>query len=159
MSKANRRNINTQINKVLQIGTEWLGLQRTSSHVLGILYKKGLYSTAGLSIKSLVQESGLSQSTVSSICSNLESLDIIVKRTNGGQLGRGRKSAQYSMAIGIDELLRRGLNKCLERVDRVSKNIDQILTNISLHDNVTLALIAKAADEINQFLSSPSTTE
>ena len=157
MSKANKRNINTQINKVLQIGTEWLGLQRTASHLIGILYKKGLYSTSGLSIKNLVQESGLSQSTVSSICANLESLDIIVKRTNGGQQGRGRKSAQYSMAIGIDELLRRGLNTCLERVDRVSKNIDQILANISLHDNVTLALIAKAADEINQFLNNPST--
>jgi DNA-binding transcriptional regulator GbsR (MarR family) len=155
MSGANKRNINLQINKVLQIGTDLLGLQRTAVHILAVLYKKGLFSTSGLSVKDLAAESGLSHSTVSSICSNLESLDIIVKLANGGQRGKGRKSAMYSMTIGIDELLKRGMRKSFEKVDRVSKTIDQILVDLKMHDSSTLALIAKAADEINLFLSGP----
>jgi DNA-binding transcriptional regulator GbsR (MarR family) len=155
MSKVSRRNINHQINKILQIGTDWLGLQRTAANILAVLYKKGLVSTSGLSIKDIANESGLSPSTVSSICSNLESLDIIVKHSNGGKQGRGRKSSAYSMTIGIDELLRRGVSKSFERVHRVSRTVDQILASLTTHDSSTLALIAKAADEINQFLSSP----
>lgn len=156
MSRVNKRNVNQQINKVLQIGVDWLGLQRTAVHILAVLYRKGLFSTSGLSVKEIAAESGLSQSTVSSICSSLESFDIIVKLTNGGQRGKGRKSSMYSMTIGLDELLKRGMRKSFERVDRVSRTIDQMLADINIQDSSTLTLIAKAADEINIFLSNSS---
>ncbi len=155
MSKKSRKHLNTQISKVLQIGSEWLGLQRTAGNVLYILYRQGLFSADGLSAKELSEMTGLSQSTVSSVCSSLESLDIITRRTDNNQSHRGRKKSVYVMAMGLDDLLRKGIQRNLDQVNKVSKNIDEILVNMNLEDSSSIALLAKVADEINLFLVTP----
>ncbi|MCK5150267.1 MAG: MarR family transcriptional regulator [Candidatus Thorarchaeota archaeon] len=146
----NERN-EIQISRVLQVGAQWLGLQRTAGTIMAVLYRKE--SSEGLSVKEISNASKLSPSTVSSVSSHLESLGILMRRTNAIQQRRGRRKSVFVMCVGIHDILKMGIKRKLEQINRISLAIDQTLDSLKHSDPDEYATIAQAADEINLFLS------
>jgi len=140
-----------QITQILQIGAQWLGLQRTAGTVLTILYRGE--SSQGLSVNEISLATELSLSTVSSVCSQLESLGILMRRSNSNQQGRGRRKAIFVMCVGIHDMLKMGIRRRMDQVGRISRDLDQILIDLKHGNPNEYAKVARAADEISIFLS------
>lgn len=141
------------ITRILQIGTQWMGLQRTAGVILATIYTQECTSDDRLSAKDISDMTGLSQSTVSSICSHLEALGIIIGQTDDSHKGKGRRRIVFSLRVNIVELLQLGIKKNVHDVHRVYKDIEEIRNEHILEDITSQITLDRVAFEIAQFLS------
>ncbi|MFW9800623.1 MAG: MarR family transcriptional regulator [Candidatus Thorarchaeota archaeon] len=148
--------IKIQINRILQVGVRWMGLQRTAATVLAALYFQDCKSESRLSAKEISNVTGLSSSTVSSICSQLASLGLIIKQTDS-QKGRGRRRSVFFLRGGLSDVLKLGIRRNLDQVRRILKDIDALRNGPNGSDTLNQMTINRITGEIGLFLSEPWT--
>ncbi|MFW9849584.1 MAG: MarR family transcriptional regulator [Candidatus Thorarchaeota archaeon] len=139
------------IDRLFQTAAQWIGLQRTAGTILAALYSESSQDEK-LSVSDICDKTGLSISTVSSICSHLETLGIIVRQSEDQQQGRGRRKTVLSLRVGIDGLLRQGMNRYLEEISRILRDIESTMES---SDFETGNSIQRALSEITLFLTEP----
>jgi DNA-binding transcriptional regulator GbsR (MarR family) len=142
-----------QIDRLFQTAAQWIGLPRTAGTVLASLYTESSGSDNRLSVNDLCKKTGLSISTVSSICSHLETLGIIVRQSEDQQQGRGRRKSVISLRVGIDGLLRQGMTRYLEEITRILRDIEILMETPGSHNGTS---IQRALSEITLFLTEPT---
>ncbi|MFW9864046.1 MAG: hypothetical protein ACFFEX_17560 [Candidatus Thorarchaeota archaeon] len=139
------------VEQLMRLGAELIKLPSTASSVLSILYHQRCTGGEPLSMKTISTRSGLSVTTVSSLCTILESSGVLDKQAQFGKTGRGRKKLLFSMRMGLHEFLSYCVTRHLkeiERLHREMKNVEPFGTNSELNDMV----VSKAQIETEQFL-------
>jgi hypothetical protein len=94
-------------------------------------------------------------STVSTICSQLESLGIIVRQASGRSEGRGRRKAVFTLRMGVHDLLKIGIRKNVDQVRRIMEDIEILRNGTNGNDKVSQSTINRVASEIGLFLMEP----
>ncbi|MFW9808391.1 MAG: hypothetical protein ACFFE6_03330 [Candidatus Thorarchaeota archaeon] len=140
------------LRRALLTGVEHLGIQRSATEILVILYLEKQKNNPALSIKEIVEKSNLSLSSVSVLCSRLEIEGILIRHSDDSSLGRGRRKILYEFAIGIDGLLALGTNKYIRDVGRICRDIKLYLKQNESDDNVHNELLSRLRNEICSFL-------
>lgn len=147
--------IEYQISRVLGVCVEWLGLQRSAANILAALYVLKNSSGKSLSMDELCKVSNLSHSTVSSICSQLESLDLVERQLDGTPNARGRRRLVFSLRVGIDGLLKVGCKRNINNVLRILGDIRLMIDKTQDEDIESEINIQKITEEICYFLENP----
>ena len=141
-----------QIRRILEVASQWLGLQRTSGAVLSTLFIYDCTDREMLSIKRLSELTGLSISTISTMCSQLESLGIIVGQSVAASQKRGRRKTVFSLRMGIQDLLYQGIRNYMNHVQRILNDIETIRHDSVFRDPESLKTMDRAIYEMSQFL-------
>ncbi|MHA2027074.1 MAG: hypothetical protein ACXACG_00320 [Candidatus Thorarchaeota archaeon] len=141
-----------QIRRILELGAQWIGLQRTSGVILSILYIHECTDREQLSIRRMSELTGLSASTISTICSQLEAFGIIVGQSGKSNQTRGRRKTVFSLRIGIHDLLHLGIKNYMNHVRRILGDIETIKNDSGFNDLDSHLTMDRVANEINQFL-------
>lgn len=144
-----------QIIKVLQIGAEMLGLQRSVGSVLATFYATDFESGEKLSAKDVSEATGLSRSMISMVLSQLESLDIIDTYLDGSRKGGGRRTMLFTLRVGIHQLLKMGIKKHLEQVQRILNDLETLKDNIDTDELPSRMVIDRVLGELVLFLEEP----
>ncbi|MHA1948355.1 MAG: MarR family transcriptional regulator [Candidatus Thorarchaeota archaeon] len=147
--------LENQINRILGICVEWLGLQRSAANILAPLYILKNNSNEALSMDELCRITNLSHSTVSSICSQLESLDLLKRELDGTTKARGRKRSAFSLRVGVDGLLKVGIQRNINHVLRILNDLQNIKSRIVDKETEIENAISMITEEICCFLESP----
>lgn len=132
--------------KTLQICVEWLGLQTAATLILRILY---LQHGAFLSTKEISDKTGLSLTSVSLTCTQLEALGVLRRETEYHKR-KGRPRKLICIEGGIYELLKLGIKMHLDRVERIHdaiKHLKPVMGNESKIVNLD-----NLAQALGQFL-------
>ncbi len=145
-----------QIRRILEVGAQWMGLQRTSGAVLATLYVHEYINQEHLSIKSISEHTGLSTSTISPITSQLESLGIIVGQSDVANQTRGRRKTVFSLRMGIQDLLHLGIRNYMNHVRRILGDIETIKNETGFKESESHITMNRVVSEITQFLSESS---
>lgn len=138
----NADEVSSFFEKILQICVEWLGLQTAATLILRILCTQG---GALLSTKEISAKTGLSLTSVSLTCTQLEALGVL-KRETEYHKRKGRPRKLISIEGGIYDLLKLGIKMHIDRVERVHDaimDLKPVMSNESKAvnlDNLTLAL-------------------
>ncbi|MHA1909789.1 MAG: winged helix-turn-helix transcriptional regulator [Candidatus Thorarchaeota archaeon] len=140
------------IDRLFQTISQWIGLQRTAGSILAALYADECEGKSRLSVSELSERTGLSLSTVSSICSQLETLGITMKQSDDSQNGRGRRKSVVSLRFGIDGLLRLGMTRHIDEVSRNLRDIELVLDRLGIEPSNS---IQRALSELSLFLAEP----
>jgi DNA-binding transcriptional regulator GbsR (MarR family) len=148
--------VQDQIRRILEVGAQWMGLQRTSGVVLSTLYIYESTNREQLSVKRMSELTGLSISTISSICSQLESLGIIVGQSDGSSQLRGRRKTVFSLRVDIQQLLQLGIKNYMNHVQRILRDIEAIRNETGFEDSDSHMTMDRVAYEITQFLRESS---
>jgi DNA-binding transcriptional regulator GbsR (MarR family) len=147
--------VNYQINRILRVCVEWLGLQRTAVQVLTTFYSDRSKANKDLTIIEISRITTLSQSTVSSICSQLESLSILEKRLDGTQKTTGRRRIIFCLRLDLGDLLKLGLSKNIRRVHSILDDIHRgrlIIEGTAVENDEHVGHII---NEVSKFLTEP----
>ena len=148
--------VQDQIRRILEIGVQWMGLQRTFGDVLSVLYIHECTNREHLSIKRLSELTRLSTSTISPICSQLESLGIIVGQSVAANQTRGRRKTVFSLRMGIQDLLHLGIRNYMNHVRRILGDIETIKNETGFKESTAHLTLDQVASEITQFLNESS---
>ena len=138
----NADEVSSFFKKTLQICVEWLGLQSAATVILRILY---LQRGAFLSTKEISANTGLSLTSVSLTCTQLEALGVLRCETEYHKR-KGRPRKLICIEGGIYELLKLGIKMHLDRIERIYdaiKDLKSVMGNESIIvnlDNLVLAL-------------------
>jgi len=138
----NADEVSSFFEKTLQICVEWLGLQSAATVILRILY---LQRGAFLSTKEISAITGLSLTSVSLTCTQLEALGVLRRETEYHKR-KGRPRKLICIEGGIYELLKLGIKMHLGRIERIYdaiKDFKSVIGNESIIvnlDNLALAL-------------------
>ncbi|MFW9806535.1 MAG: MarR family transcriptional regulator [Candidatus Thorarchaeota archaeon] len=141
------------LRRTLIASIEYLGIQRSAIDILFVLYLEKLKNQPSLSISEIVQKSGLSLSSVSSLCSRLEAEGILTSRNDDSRAGRGRRKILYEFNMGLDELLKLGIRKYLREVGRICRDIKMRQKKHESDDGIHKDLLNCLEAEICSFLS------
>lgn len=149
-------NIHPFLKRALELSIEHLGIQRSATDILLVLFLEKQNNNPALSIREIVQRSTLSLSSVSVLCSRLEIEGILMRRSDNSSQGRGRRRILYEFAIGIDELLAVGISKYMKEIGRICRDIklfkkQNVDTDISQND-----ILNRLESEICTFFSEHS---
>ena len=144
--------IQHQIGRILGVCVELLGLQRTAAKVLAVLYMENNDSSKSLSLGKISKMTHLSQSTVWSLCSQLERLGILERQLDNSQYSRGRRKIFYSLRVGIDGLLKHGIIRNLGHVRQILDDIKIIKHELGNEDKESKMSISRVTQEICHFL-------
>lgn len=155
MKEINNEN-QDQIRRILEVGAQWMGLQRTTGSVLSTLYIHECRNREHLSIKRMSELTGLSTSTISVICSQLETLGIIIGQSDGPNETRGRRKIVFSLRMGIQDLLHLGIRNYMNQVRRILRDIETIKDETDFKESESQLPMTRAASEIAQFLDESS---
>ncbi len=136
----------------MQVAVQWIGLQRTNGTVISALYIQDCTSNPWLSIGDICAITGLSLSTVSTICSHLETHGIIVRQVDESKKKPGRRKTMLSLRLGVGELLSIGMKMNVGKIGRILEDIK--LAKPGDAEDGSLAVLAKIEDEIETFLTS-----
>ena len=147
--------VNYQINRILRVIVEWLGLQGTAVKVLTIWYGERYDANISLSIDDISRISRLSQTTVSSICSQLESFGILEKRQDDSQKTKGRRRIIFCLRLGLGDLLKLGLSKNINRLFDILSDIQQMKLKIDTMDKEDTEKVKQVLKEVSRFLTEP----
>ncbi len=145
-----------QIRRILEVAAQWIGLQRASGVVLSKLYIHECTNQEPLSVKRMSELTGFSISTISSICSQLTTMGIIVGQSDGSSQIRGRRKIVFSLRMGIQELLQLGIRNYMSHVGRILSDIETIRNETGFKDSDSHVTVDRAAYEITRFLSESS---
>ena len=132
--------------KTLQICVEWLGLQTAATLILRVLY---LQHGTFISTKEISAKTGLSLTSVSLTCTQLEALGVLRRETEYHKR-KGRPRKLISIEGGIYELLKLGIKMHLDRVERIHdaiKDLKPVMENESKIINLDNLVL-----ELGQFL-------
>ncbi|MFW9787741.1 MAG: MarR family transcriptional regulator [Candidatus Thorarchaeota archaeon] len=140
------------VKRALGVSIEHLGIQRSATDILFILYIEKHETQSALSIRDIVRKSGLSLSSVSVLCSRLEALGILNRRSDDSSSGRGRRRILYELSMSIDELMTLGISKYIQEVGRICRDIKNFQRQNS-PDGETKELLDRLENEICSFLS------
>ena len=138
------------LDRLYQIAIQLIGLQRTAGIILAALYRESCEHDSGLSVSELSEVTGLSLSTVSTLCSQLDSLGITAKQSVDQENGRGRRKSIVKLRMGIDELLRVGLNRYLNEINKIMHDIKDYADEPGVDTSLT---IQRALSELLLFQS------
>ena len=144
------------LRKLLAISTQYLGVQQSATDILVILYLERYKNEAALSIKDIMNKSGLSLSSVSVLCSRLEAEGILNRRADVSSEGRGRKRILYEFSISINDLLKIGLRKYMQEVERVYRDIKLYQKQNDDADTTFNEMVARLESEVVFFYSESS---
>lgn len=147
--------VNYQIHRILRVCVEWLGLQGTTVKVLTTFYSERFDANNSLSINNLSRITQLSQSTVSSICSQLELLGILEKRLDDTQKTKGRRRIIFCLRLGLGDLLKLGLSKNIRLVHSILSDIQQVRTMTETTDLENEVKVDQVLKEVSRFLTEP----
>lgn len=143
---------NHLVEQLLRNGTDLLKLPSTASSVLSVLYRQRCENGSPLSMKAISKETGLSITTISSLCTILESSGILDRQTQFGHSGRGRKKLLFSMRMNLHVFLSFCIRKHLNEIERISTEMK--LRKLAPNRPTTeLAFITRASAEAELFLS------
>lgn len=142
----------SHFDRLFQTAAQWIGLQRTAGSILAALYADECDGDSRLSVSELSERAGLSLSTVSSICSQLETLGITLKQSDDSQNGRGRRKSVVKLRLGIDGLLRLGMTRHLDEVSRNLRDMELVLEKLGVDPSNS---IQRALSELTLFLAEP----
>ncbi|MFW9979721.1 MAG: hypothetical protein ACFFEJ_16680 [Candidatus Thorarchaeota archaeon] len=138
------------LDRLFQIAIQLVGLQRTAGIILAALYAESCENDSGFSVSELSEVTGLSLSTVSTLCSQLDSLGITAKQSVDQENGRGRRKSIVKLRLGIDELLRIGMKRYLSEINAVMHDIKTYADDPGVQTSLT---IQRAMSELLLFQS------
>ncbi len=143
------------ISKPLQIASDVLGLQKSAGAVLAALYASDFNSGARLSSTDISDATGLSRSMISMVLSQFESLGIIETYLDNSKKRGGRRTMLFSLRVGIHGLLRLGIQRYLEQVQRVLGDLEDLKSSLET-DEVNLRMVLdRVMSELTLFLTDP----
>lgn len=135
---------------------EYLGIQRSATDILSILYLEKHKNQSALSINEIKKKSSLSLSSISVLCSRMEAEGILIRRTDDSGMGRGRRKILYEFAMSMDELLILGMRKYIHEIGRICRDIRLHQKQNVSDDGLYKELLDKLETEICLFFSENS---
>ncbi|MFX0055190.1 MAG: hypothetical protein ACFFAX_00315 [Promethearchaeota archaeon] len=145
-------NGNHHIEQLMRLGVELLNIPSTASSVLAALYKQRCNNEVPLSMKAISELTGLSVTTVSSLCTILESLGVLDRQSHFGSTGRGRRKILFSMRMGLNSFLSHSFRKHLKEIDRIYNEMKQANSRLKISTEEKIVR-TKAISEAKQFLA------
>ncbi|MHA1902854.1 MAG: MarR family transcriptional regulator [Candidatus Thorarchaeota archaeon] len=148
-----------QLCRVLQAGVQSIGLPVSGGTVLAAIYFQQYRDGSLLSAKDISRITGLSQSSVSTLCSRLESQGVLACLTDDTHRRQGRRNLVYSLRLEIHEFLQLGIIKYLNEVRRILLDMEGRRDEWNLGEKSLQDALEKAAFEIQLFLREPCATQ
>jgi DNA-binding MarR family transcriptional regulator len=117
-----RNDIYPLLRRALLLSIQSLGIQQSATDILFTLYLEKHTNQSALPNKEIAEKTGLSLSSVSALCSRLESEGILIKQSDDSSTGRGRRKILYELNMGINEILTLGLRKYVQEAARICRD-------------------------------------
>lgn len=140
------------LRRLLTDSARILGIPASAGAILATLYFHGTQNNQPVSTEDINIITGLSRSSISLICMRLESIGIISKALDGLSKRQGRRRISYSLRVGLDEILRLGIQKY---VVSIRSTLEDFRNNASISDkdDITWKRVMDQVDfETTQFL-------
>ncbi len=145
--------INPPIRRALEVCAQIMGIQRSAANILGVLYSERNQSQRMLSTREISTMTGLSASSVSILCSQLESMGILARHSDNSGASRGRRRSLYALEVGIDEMFSFGIRKQIQDVRRVYRELRVHRKSVLASSENYSKVLNRAEVEVASFLS------
>lgn len=145
--------IHPPIRRALEVCVQIMGIQRSAANILAVLYSKRNQAQNQLSSREISERTGLSISSVSVLCSQLESMGILARNSDGSGTTRGRRRGLYALEVGIEDMLSFGIRKQIQDVRRVYRELRVHSKSMRPSSEIDNKILDRAEVEVASFLS------
>ncbi|MBD3159920.1 MAG: helix-turn-helix domain-containing protein [Candidatus Lokiarchaeota archaeon] len=149
----NSKDTTRVVRKLMDIAAQSIGLPDTAGIILTTLYTHRATSEKGLSIGEMSDDTGLSRSTVSQICSQLGTAGILTRRADTDHTGRGRRKMLYYPRVSLHHFLSLSIRRYVQDINRIRMKIEAVLSSEDQIESIENSILKLAKVEIEMFLS------